>query len=355
MKNTMLLYCKESEEKLERAIPLKFVGQRNKKLGFSNDFHILVMDGFNKMSDAYKGELKDLGFHLHDVSAMYKSIEKEFLSLGDYSFYALNTFLRWLVIDEFFKGEPTAYYDGDIVFNVDPAEIAKKVEGLTFVLQGCPAFTVISDWSWFKQYKQELVEFLKDRDGYQKKAWQERSDWEVTFATKWAGSRAQEKFVHDQDFISHLIHTKKLVQDPIEKVMRALSDYVVFQNPLLIHSYNTDIPYTYSRENGIDYLSYARSDLPDVTYKKPVLFWHMQNCFNFYMSKYIFRKRVAPFLPLGRVEFDFGHTVEDKVNKFARRFSHHTERRAVYEYFFEKHDFSGVFNNAKWWKQGVFK
>ena len=40
--------------------------------------------------------------------------------------------------------------------------IQKLLQGFTFVLQGCPAFTCISDLSWFDLYKRELDEFIKD-------------------------------------------------------------------------------------------------------------------------------------------------------------------------------------------------
>ena len=356
MKNIIVAWCKTNEIDFENFVPIKFIGTRNKKLGLSNDFNILFLSGFSLLSDSYKRSLIDLGFILHDVSSIYDEFEKKYFQSNRFSDYAKKCFLRWLVIDKFFNGEEIIHYDGDIVFNEDPKIIAQKLKGKTFILQGCPAFAVISNADWFKQYEEHLGFFAKDIEGYCEKAWEERAGWDVTFKTRWAGSRFSKIFLHDQDFISHLIHRGKIIQDPVEEVMFALRDYIFFENPLFVHSYDENFPYSYSREKGIDYLFYNRDEVLNKLYKKKILFWHMQSCFNFYLAKFILRRKVFRFLPLGGIKLNlFKNDWEDRVNKKMAVFFKHTNRLDVYKYFFEKNDFSRVLRNNIWWKNGIFK
>jgi SAM-dependent methyltransferase len=135
--------------------------------------------------------------------------------------------------------------------------------------------------------------------------------------------------------------------------MLCLQDYVVFQNPLLLHLDNDSFPYVYSREQGVDYFSFKGFDEGGLTCKKKVLLWHMQSNFNFYASKYVLRQKLLGFLPLGRVCLDLKEqSLSDRLNKRAHCIFKHINRLDVYKYYFQKADFSGLFRH--WWKKGVF-
>ena len=354
MKNIIVAWCRTNEKDFENFVPLRFVGKRNKKLGFSNDFNVLFLEGYDLLGQAYKNELKELGYILHDVSCLYSEVKKKYSQLDRFGDYEKKCFLRWLVIDKVFLGEEIIHYDGDIVFNENPEIIAKKIRGKTFVLQGCPAFTSIANQEWFEQYKKELDLFVKNVEKYSKAAWQERKGWEVTFKTRWAGSRFREIISSDQDFLSHLIHTGRIIQDSVEDVSLCLQDYIFFENPLFIHMYDDNFSYKYYRKNDIDYFLCKREDAQDCFYHKRVLFWHMQSCFNFYLAKFILRKSFLK-LPLGRLELHLqARGFEDYINKKYNRFFGHTARLNVYRYFFKKSDFSGIFKDKTWWKKGIF-
>ena len=367
MQSVIVAWCRTNEKDFEDFIPLRFVGRRNKKLGYSNNINVLFLDGFERLSQEYRDSLKSLGFILHDVSKMFSEVKKKYSKLDDFSIdingfkksfseYERNTLLKWIVVGKFFAGESLVHFDGDIVFNEDPAIIAEKVEGKTFILQGCPAFSAISDYKWFDQYEEQLGLYINDIDGYAQKALEEREGWEVTFKTRWAGSRFGKIMWHDQDLQSHLIHTGRLIQDSVESVLFDFQDYLLFENSLFFHSYDDGFPYKYSREDGVDYFEYIRKDAQDSHYKKRILFWHMQSCFNFYLSKFIFRKKYLKFVPMGRLEFNgSAKGFEDTINKRLSRFLKHTSRINVYKYFFQDHDFSGVFKDSVWWKKGVFR
>ncbi len=357
MKNVIIAWSVSDERAFEQHVPLQFLGQRNQSLGFSNDIHVLFLSGYHLLSDAYTSSLKDLGFILHDVTTLYDSYAKKYAVLQRFGDYERRCFLRWPVIESFFSGESIIHYDGDIVFNEDPAVIAQKVTGTTFVLQGCPAFTVISDRAWFRQYIQQLDLFTSNIESYSADAWQKRQGWETTFATRWSGSRFRPIISSDQDLLSHLMHTGQIKQESIESIMQALDDYCVFQNPLLFHMYNPHIPYRCNREQGIDYVMYTRADGQNLTYKKRILLWHMQSCFNFYASKYILRKKyLCTIKPFSRVGYNpSGKSFEDVLNKQIARLTKHISRLSVYDYFFKQHDFSGLMSGSKWWKSGIFK
>ncbi|MCK4650941.1 hypothetical protein KAT08_02075 [Candidatus Babeliales bacterium] len=356
MKNVIVRWCYKNERAFEEFAPLKFVGERNQKLGFSNDMHIVLLDGFDRLSEHYKISLKNLGYTLHDASKSYKYFEEKYHQLHRFTDYEKKCFLRWLVIDQIFFGEKIIHYDGDIVFNEDPEIISKKVAGKTFVLQGCPAFTVISDVNWFEQYIKAFDEFANNIEAYSENAWKQRDGWEVTFRTRWSGSRFKKIISSDQDFLSHLMHTGQIKQDSIESIMLSLKDYVVFQNPLFIHFYDDNAPFSYQRENGIDYFLCNRQDGKKCFYKKKVLLWHMQSSFNFYLSKFIMRRKFLPFFIFNRLSTDLEYkSLEKKINVKLRRFVNYSRRSYVYDYFFNKTDFKKIFTNKMWWKQGVFK
>lgn len=355
MKSVIVAWCNASEKEFENSVPLKFVGNRNKKLGYSNNFEIIFLNGFTHLSEYYKNDLKSLGYNLHDCSKLFALFNEKYKQLDRFGDYEKKCFLRWLVIDNFFAGEKIIHYDGDIIFNEDPSVILKLLNEHTFVLQGCPAFTSISNRDWFILYKKELDKFVGAIDAYSMQAWQERAGWQITFKTRWAGSRFRPIITSDQDFISHLIHTNRIIQDSVEKIMMQLQDYVVFENPLFIHAYDDNFPFSYVRENGIDYLLYKRDETRDGIFKKRVLLWHMQSCFNFYLAKFVLREKLFRFLPLGTLKLNlFTKDWEDELNKKLNRVFAHTSRLSVYRYFFEKHDFSGIFTDKNWWKRGTF-
>jgi len=313
LRNVIVLFFKTDEKIFESQIPLQFSGKRNKNLGFENNIDLLFLSGYQGLSKQYRESLKSYGYILHDASKIYEELDKKYSKLNCFSQYDKKCFLRWLVIEEYFSGERAIHYDGDIVFNEDPEIIEKKVLGKTFVLQGCPAFTVISDNSWFKDYRKYLDEF----DNIS-------------------------KFVNDQGFIVQLINKKLLPQNSFENVLR---DYAVFENPLWPRRGNNLDVYSYERISGIDYFN-----------DKKVLFWHMQNNFNFYLIRFILRRKFLKIFR-GRLSLDANKSTFENylINKIYNMFDKYHSRLFVYNYFFKSHDLSCILNNKVWWQPGVFK
>ena len=346
MRNLICCWCNKDPETFENHVPLSFSGNRNTKLGFENTIDVLFLSGFERLTEAYKEELRDTGYRLHDVSGIYSKLATRFSQLDRFGDYEKRCFLRWPIIARYFPREPIAHYDGDIVFNEDPATIARLLKHRTFVLQGCPALTAISDDGWFAQYQEQLNLFVNDIEGYSQRAWKERAGWEISAKGKWAGLRDREIISSDQDLLSHLIHTDRIVQDAPSEVMRGLQSYTVFENPLYLHDEgNTPRNATYKRIAGIDYIDGRR-----------VLLWHMQSDFTRYLSTFVFTKRYLRWARLRTTNHVEKVGLDTRLHNFfiRRLYGKPDTRLSLYKYFFESGDFGDVFTNRTWWQEGVF-
>ncbi len=349
MRSVICAWCNRDSQQFEKHVPLQFVGDRNNTLGFSNDIDILFLDGFNKLDEPYKESLIELGYRLHDCSSIFADLDQKYYKLSGFGDYEKKCFLRWLVIFQYFSGESIVHYDGDIVFNENPLKLQDKIKNRTFVLQGCPALTCISDQTWFTQYIEQLNVLVNDIQGYGEKAWIEREGWELSERSKWAGIR-RKVVTSDQDLVSHLIHTGRIVQDEPSEIVKNLQDYILFENPLYIHVYepwNQNLPFKYERRANIDFIN-----------GKQVAIWHMQSNFADYLAKYIDMKNVLRLMNID-LPNDLEPSQEAYINRWIRKVGKKflikkRFRLDVYDFFFNQTDFSEVFNNKIWWKKDVF-
>lgn len=371
MRNVIVVWAKGNADLFEQNVPLGFVGQRNARLRFNSDIDILFLDGYDLLEEGYRVLLQELGFNLYDVQKIYSDFAAKYSSLNRFGDFEKKCFLRWVVISEFYSKEQIVHYDGDVVFNEDPHIMLSKMNGKTFVLQGCPALACISDANWFYYYEESLRIFSSDIEGYSKQTWIEREGWELSERYKWSGQRDRKIIGSDQDLISHLIHGDKIPQSKPSEVLNCFSEYILFENPLYIHAYSPwceTLPFSYKRIDDIDYINGKR-----------VAFWHMQNYFINYLVKYINTSQIIKLFKL-RLPNDLTFTdnivpnsITDlsfsKADKFKAtdgrllnlllriigKIRGRRSRLEIYRLFFDKADFSSIFNNQVWWKDGVFK
>jgi hypothetical protein len=348
MRNVICCWCNTTTDEFESNIPLYFCGARNQKLAFEGTLDILFLSGRERLTEEYKQRLKAVGYQIHDVSAIYREFANKYTALDRFSDYEKKCFLRWPVIATYFAGEPITHYDGDVVFNESPAVIARALDGKTFVLQGCPALTVINDQSWFAQYRQQLNLFVNNIQAYSELAWKEREGWEISEREKWAGQRFREIISSDQDLLSHLIHTDRIIQGRPSDLLRDLQSYSVFENPLYLHGYENNLHgATYERISGVDYIAGKR-----------VLLWHMQSEFTRYLGTFIFRRKYLKrrLSRLTNCTESTGVALDYRLHDLFIRYLHgKTNRRlAIYRYFFEDNDFGEVLTGKTWWHEGAF-
>jgi hypothetical protein len=341
MRNTIVLWSACGSDQFEKKIPLHFIGQRNEKLGFSNDIDILFLKGYGLLGEGYNESLRELGFKLYNVEKIYSRLNDKYFALNRFGDFEKNCFLRWLAIKEFYSGEKIIHYDGDVVFNEDPVALQKKLTGRTFVLQGCPAMVAICNTAWYEEYLKNLDLFASDIEQYSSKAWEMREDWQRSVRTKWAGYRSRKVISSDQDLISHLLHTEQLPQDNPVEILSGTPEYIFFENMLCIDDANNGFPYKYRREKGIDYLN-----------DKRVALWHIQSDFNIYLYNFMIRKYYLSIFNGSTLEYG-RRCLEKHLSRIIRKIKR-INRYDVYEYYFQKKDFSEVLTDRVWWKKGIF-
>lgn len=345
MRNVICCWCNSNADDFENHVPLCFSGLRNQELGFENGIDVLFLSGFELLSKDYKRRLREVGYEVHDVSEIYRGLADTYPALNQFGDYEKKCFLRWPIISSYFSREQIIHYDGDVVFNEAPAVISGLVHGKTFVLQGCPVLTAIHDVRWFDQYHEQLDRFTADIRGYSGRAWEERKGWETSEREKWAGQRFREIISSDQDLLSHLIHTDRIVQDRPSEIMRTLQSYMLFENPLFLHGYDNNLSHAqYERISGVDYINGKR-----------ILIWHMQSDFSNYLDRFIFRKKYFGNR-LRRLRYDgkkdFDRRLYDLLAKYV--YGKINTRLSINRYFFERADFSEILNDHVWWQKGAF-
>lgn len=271
----------------EKKIPSLWIGERNIKLGSKNNIDIILLYGYDKLETDYLSALEDVGYNVIDASSQYGYFTNKFKRLAKYVTYERNCFLRWPIIHELYGDEPIFHFDGDVVFNTIPETLNSKLGRFNFVLQGCPGICSISKSEWYIQYENELKNLNENIEHYSSLAWKERMGWEISRRAKWAGTRNRPIIGSDQDFISHLIHTERLIQDDPGMITTSIPDILMFQNPICIQDDVEEPIINYVRNQGIDFIN-----------SKKVAFWHMQNDFTHYLRLILIVKHILK-MPAG--------------------------------------------------------
>jgi|GEM_PF-2092464 len=338
-------WVKSSGWESESNIPTLWIGERNRLLGSDNNIDLVLLYGYDKLEKPYLSALSDCGYQVIDASLQYHKLCEKFKKLSQYVIYEKNCFLRWPIVNELYGGESVFHFDGDIVFNVTPEELNSRLGQKTFALQGCPGILSIQDQNWFEEYEKELLKFSTDIVSYSKQAWKERKGWIHSMKKKWAGARFREIIGSDQDLISHLIHTDRIIQDKPQEVMKKIPDMVMFSNPLYLFDNIEDPMICYKRQEAVDYIN-----------SKRVAFWHMQNDFTNYLRINLLLNYIPGYI--GRIPnpLELSNNWKDRTLK---RIHHQLEPHLQYRlprgyicrHFFEAQDFSQVFKSNRFWKK----
>jgi lipopolysaccharide biosynthesis glycosyltransferase len=225
VRSVIVAWCKSNSTKFEEHVPLKFVGTRNFKLGFKTEIDILFLEGYKLIDYHYKEALRELGYRLHDTANIFSELERNYEALNQFGDYEKKCFLRWLVIKKYFPGDRIIHFDGDIVFNESPHILAEILNGKTFILQGCPALTVITDQNWFTQYEENLKLLVNDITGYSEQAWETRIK-EKDAQKTWTGIRDRKIISSDQDLFRYLLHSHAIYTDKLDAIQNKLEKYI---------------------------------------------------------------------------------------------------------------------------------
>lgn len=266
----------DTQESFEANTPFAFLGQQLQSMHFAGRFVILVLDGYDRLSPSYRVQLKTLGLELIDYGPDTRQLRSRFQGLDRFDRYGFFCFIRWIALRAFLTSENSReqiiHLDGDIVFNASPDEIAADLQGLTFVLQGCPAIATVSDYDWFAAYEEELLKFSRDISGYCNDAFHNKAGWLESARQKWAGVWDGPGMTHDQDLICYLIHADRLVQDRPGAFAKNLKLYYA-QNPYWLHE---GAELQLGRESGLSFSSRANACYLE---DKKIALWHFQSFF----------------------------------------------------------------------------
>jgi len=329
----------------EKHVPSHWIGRRNIKLGSKNNIDLIIIDGYEKYDKQYLDSLEDVGYSIVNASKQYHFLSKKFHILNRFGEYEKKCFLRWLILEDLYSGDPVIHYDGDIVFNETPERLDNIFGKYTFICRGWPGFASIRNPEWYEQYSCNLNSFTDNIESYSADAWEKRIGWEHTYEDNWAGSRYRKIITSDQDLISHLLHTKNLLQESPQEILNQSKDLILFDNPTYFFAQNMDIaPFRYSRQNGVDYIN-----------DKKIAFWHMQSDFCYYLKlvyfwDYLMNLDIKILNPLERKKFKLYEKIKCLIIEAgAKIFVRDGSRLKLCQYFFETNDFHLLFNKDIFW------
>lgn len=343
MRHIMVVWAES--DAFERDVPLAFLGERNRRLGSRIEFDVLFLEGLHRLSLEYREKLSAFGYRLHDVERSYRLQKNKYAVLERFGNYDRNCFLRWLVIRDFCGGEPFVHYDADIVFNATPEEIDAGLSGLTFILQGCPAYARVEDPAWIASYATELDRFVADIEGYSADAWQQRPAFIATYREQNGSLWDRRTLSSDQDLMQFLTLAGRLPQADAATV-NGRSDDALFKNPVAIgNDIYLPLPLRYERRGGIDHFN-----------GRKVAFWHMANSFCDYLGYAIFLRQLGIGGRVPWVRSRAGAPISYTAYRALVRFTGaYNREQLIRRYFGEDfRDLAFLFNDKRYWQSGVF-
>lgn len=347
-----------NELQFENSIPLLFLGKWLNENKCEEEFHIIFLHGKSFLSKEYLNKLVNVpNYKVFCYEKEYKDLIEVHNSILRFGEYESNCFFRWLIIQKHLEKTKITHHfihiDGDVLFNASPKEILNGTKEQTFVLQGCPGFVSIKNYKWFDDFNKEFFLFSKNIDDYSTKAWNVREGWKTSHKLKWAGSRFRMVLSSDQDFLSHLIHTDKILQlDP--QVFSKQSTLYYAENPLYIHSH-AQIQLNKEKD-----LKFSIIENRCFIENKKIAVWHFQNNFVKYLSHFLFlKKRHFPFLVPNELEAGIWTKL---FLKYINRYNS-LKRLQIYQQIKELNatdstaqlSFSDIFHKKNFWKNGVFR
>lgn len=228
------MWAMGGDDAFERAVPVLWHGEHLRSNGWENPIILCFLQGLELLSAQYRAQLTDVGYTVMDCAPLAAALAERYPVSRRLSTTSRYWFLRWNVLQTLAaeRGAATVVHlDGDVVLLCDPHELYRDVTGKTFVLQGCPALTVISDPDWFSVWEEELARLLANRPAYMaaalaEKAAPHRPAREFCNVCAYGGERFE-----DQDMLEYLIAAGRLPQARSAEVFA--SRYYWMQNPLL--------------------------------------------------------------------------------------------------------------------------
>ncbi|MGE0719067.1 MAG: hypothetical protein AB7P02_26720 [Alphaproteobacteria bacterium] len=226
---------------------------------------------------------------LHRPQAEYDGLATRYRSVvdavgGPYSTFGF-AFLRWLLVERLFPGEPVLCYDGDILHMVQLGDLGRAFAGLTTTATST-CFAAISDPGWFRTWERALDTLDADPRAFARDHPSPVAS--AGFLPNWS----------PEEFLAKvLIEDGSLRQDPLPD---DFPYWIIPQPHLLPRLYSfvrtrgsparVPTPMRYERVGGVDLIA-----------GRPVAFWHLQKPFLFQLGTLIGLERLPASSHPGRV------------------------------------------------------
>lgn len=329
-------------DELEQNVPVLWHGEHLRRNGWSNPITLCFMHGLELLSSGYKECLRELGYELVDCAPLVTEITARYPQCRQLSTTSRFWFLRWNVLQILASERGLAtvvHLDGDVVLLASPSDLLRDIVGKTFMLQGCPALTVISDMTWFNVWQEEFARFLSDRKAYIAKALQEKElpvkpDREYCNICAYGQNRFE-----DQDMLEYLIAAGQLPQARTAEVFE--TDFYWIQNPLLPGEWHQEQVGAALKQaverNGVGWVG-----------DKRIALYHFQKSFTGYCRTWrllnsLSLGKVAPLLkPAGSARRN--SSLVSAAGQLTDMLNLRVSRRVVYEFAFQRNRLSGNLN-----------
>ena len=279
-----------SELAMRNSVPFEILGKSALENGSSSQITIVMLEGYKYLSKDYIDELEKLNFRMINYEEKFREIVSLFPNIDKkYNVFERNCFLRWLAFKDLAQKDHVSHFlhiDSDMVLYSSLEEIAKETENKTFMLEGCPAFTSISDFNWFNIYETEINKFEKDISKYSDEATEAKkllpeNNLEICNTAVWRNPLGS-----DQDLLEYLVSTEKISQNKSEEIFN--SKFFFIQNPLLIK-------YWAEKQGVMTREKMTEKDGQIFYGTKRIPFTHYQGTFCYYANIFIIAHEFFPF------------------------------------------------------------
>lgn len=309
---------------------------------------------------------------VQDVTQDYLALVAEFPNAmnyfgGPYAVFGFG-FLRWLLIDRIFPGEPVLCYDGDVIHNVSLDDLSDAFKGITRTATST-CFASVADTEWFRAWRRNLGLVESDFPSFMDK-----------YLPTLAYGVDQLRSTPEEYFAKFLIEAGEL---PHQELDAAFPYWIVPQPQILPRLFN------FVRIDGVERIptpmTYRRIDRIDRINDKPVAFWHMQKPFMSQLTalalisgnpQFARADRIPPMTHYGRRASVTDYLMNDPYHHLGgtptipwallglanwlatqqkamrenavRPIDNPFHPAFLYDFYFRKHDLSLPFSRARW-------
>jgi len=201
---------------------------------------VVPMAGADVLLDPVRELSASMGAAWFDGRDIFRELEDAFPRLASTrGEYEVRCLLRWPLLRRMLGGtdfRQVWHIDSDMLFYASLEELARDTAGKTFILQGCPAFSSISEPGWFDTYERAL-RALEDtgEPGFRvtREMRARHREGDVGLGNS---SVYRIPLTQDQDLIECLVGEGRMPQDPFPVVLG--DSFYYMQNPLCLRAWH---------------------------------------------------------------------------------------------------------------------